>query len=149
VGVNGKQDVPDRGLSLTDILGERLIAASRDLLFSTESDRPFEFVRLGAADRIGAVTPERIAALIGQPGARAKEWPFVRFLARHIERVDPADTRARAAIPRYENLESALVDALGEVRVFRVGEIEVQVLAIGNDPATGELAGLATVAVET
>lgn len=134
---------------MTDALRSRLEAATAGLLFSTESDRPFVFVRFPARDPVGSLTPERVALLVGVPGAKAREWPVDRFLARHIARVDPSDERSRALIPRYEALEDALLGALGAVRVFRVGEVEIQVLALGNDPATGELVGLATVAVET
>lgn len=134
---------------MSDRLRERLLAASRELLFSTESDRPFEFVRLGVSEPITGVTAARIAEVIGRPGERATEWPFARFLARHIERVDPLDQAARELVPRYEDLSTALRESLGVVRVFRIGEVEIRVLALGNDPKTGELAGLSTFAVET
>lgn len=134
---------------MTDALRDRLLGASYGLSFSTESDRPFEFVRLGASDPIESITPARVGELIGQPGARATEWPLTRFLARHIERVDRLDKQAAALVPRYESLEVALRAALGIVRVFRIGQVEIRVLALGNDPATGEIAGLSTVAVET
>jgi hypothetical protein len=106
-------------------------------------------VRLGVAEPIGSVTPARIAEVIGRAGERATEWPFARFLARHIERVDPLDVRAMQSVPRYEGLASALTVAFATVRVFRIGSVEVRVLALGNDPVTGELAGLGTYAVET
>lgn len=132
-----------------DALRDRLLEATSGLFFSTESDRPFEFVRLGAADAIASVTPARIAELAGRPGDRAMEWPFTRFLARHIERVDPLDVRAMQSVPRYEGLANVLESAFGAVRVFRIGAVEIRVLALGNDPVTGELAGLGTYAVET
>src|SRR4051812_45130664 len=137
------------GGSMRDALGERLRAASAGLLFSTESDRPFEFIRLGVSDPVASLTPVRVAEIVRRSGEKATEWPLVRFLARHIERTDPADARARAMIPRYEDLETALTAALGTVRVFRIGKVEVLILALGNDPETGELAGLSTIAVET
>lgn len=134
---------------MSDALRDRLTCASAGLLFSTESDRPFEFIRLGARDSIAEVTPARVAEVAGRGGERATEWPLTRFLARHIARVDSADSHAQALIPRYEDLEKALTAALGTVRVFRIGAVEVLILAVGNDPETGELAGLATTAIET
>lgn len=134
---------------MTDTLRARLEAASAGLLFSTESDRPFAFVRLAARVPVASLTAEQVAQLIGAPDAKAREWPMARFLARHIVWVDPSDLRSRALIPRYEALDDALRGALGTVRVFRIGEVEIRVLALGNDPATGELVGLETVAVET
>jgi hypothetical protein len=106
-------------------------------------------VRLGSAEPVAGVTPARIAELVGRRDERATEWPFARFLARHIERVDPMDVRAMQAVPRYESLAGVLESAFGTVRVFRIGAVEVRILALGNDPVTGELAGLGTYAVET
>ena len=134
---------------MTDALRTRLESASADLLFSTESDRPFTFIRLGVREPITSLTPARVAELLGAPDTKAREWPVERFLARHIARVDPSDDVAIALVPRYEALDDDLRDALGTVRVYRIGEVEIRVLALGNDPATGELAGLETVAVET
>lgn len=134
---------------MTESVRMRLETASAGLLFSTESDRPFAFVRLASRVPVGSLTPSAVATLVGAPGAKAGEWPLERFLARHVARVDPLDVRARALIPRYEALDQALSGALGEVRVFRVGEVEIRVLALGNEPETGELVGLETVAVET
>lgn len=135
---------------MSDDLRGRLESATKGLWFSTESDRPFEFVRFaGVRTPVESLTPAAVAELAGMPGARTTEWPVERFLARHIERADPADAHARELIPRYESLREVLAGAFPTVRVFRAGSVEVRVLALGNDPATGELAGLATVAVET
>jgi hypothetical protein len=71
------------------------------------------------------------------------------MLEQHIARVDPQDARSRALIPRYEALAEALTGSFPLLRVFRIGTIEIRVLMLGNDPLTGEISGLSTVAVET
>lgn len=135
---------------MTDTLRERLEGASEGLLYSSESDRPFHFVRFaGVRIPVGELTPELVATVAGMPGAAAREWQARRLLAQKIGGVDPIDTVGLALVPRYVALERTLDEVLGTWRVFRVGRVEVRVLALGNDPGTGELAGLETVAIET
>lgn len=135
---------------MTDALRAALERAADGLLYGSESDRPFEFVRF-AGDRrdVGALTPAEVAALVGMPGARATERPVERFLEHHTARFDPQDARSVELAPRYREFANLLRRSFPALRIYRVGEIEIRVLALGNDPATGELAGVSTVAVET
>jgi hypothetical protein len=135
---------------VTDALRTRLEAAADGLLFSSESDQPFRFIRLnGVTTPLGALTPDDVAALVGASGARAREVTLDQLLAPHLVRVDPMDVRSRALIPSYEALAAAIREAFPAVRVFRMGEIEIRCLVLGNDPLSGELAGLETLAIET
>ena len=54
---------------VTDALRDRLELAAAGLLFSTESDRPFEFIRLGAREPVESLI-ERIRS--GPPAARVE-----------------------------------------------------------------------------
>jgi hypothetical protein len=135
---------------MTDSLRAELELASTGLVYSSESDRPFTFLRLqGFRVPIDTLTPTDLASAAGNAGARAEEVPLSRFLAAHLSQVDPADTRSAALIPRYEALRDLLRRRLGRVRVFRLGAIEIRCLLVGNDPMTGEVVGVETVAVET
>ena len=128
-----------------------LEAAADGLVYSSESDRPFEYVELAAAapPHLGPLTAERLAALLGAaPGTRIEERSLDRFLARHIETSDPYDAEAQRVRPRYEALRDVLRGSLADVRVFRVGEVEVRCYVVGWTPE-GSLAGLVTTAVET
>ena len=119
-------------------------------MYTSESDRPFEFVSLSGASVDEPLTPDRFARVVGAPaGARIEQRDLDRFLARHIETSDPADLEAQRIRPRYEALKAALRAALRDVRVFRVVEgVEVRCYAVGWAP-DGTLAGLATTAIET
>ena len=135
---------------MTDALREELEGATGGLLYGSESDRPFEFVRFAGDTRpVATLEPADVATLIGMAGARATERPAQRYLEQHAARFDPQDARSVALAPRYRALQNLLRQRFPTLRVFRVGEIEIHVLALGNDPVTRELAGLATVAVET
>ncbi|HEX5726403.1 MAG TPA: nuclease A inhibitor family protein [Longimicrobiaceae bacterium] len=133
----------------TDPLLRELGEAAEGLVYSSETDRPFEpFFLAGGGARWPVGAPE-FAALLGKPpGARVEERSLDRFLARHLETSDPYDTRAQQVRPRYEALKALLLARLREVRVFRLGEIEVRCYVVGGD-GRGNLAGLSTVAVET
>jgi hypothetical protein len=98
---------------------------------------------------VATIGPDDVARMLGMAGEPAREWPRERLLRQKIAGVDPMDAVGLALVPRYLSLENLLTRLVGPWRVFRVGRVEVRVLALGNDPATGELAGLETVAIET
>jgi Nuclease A inhibitor-like protein len=140
----------DSFLRMTDTLRATLEGAAKGLLYGSESDRPFEFVRFAGDKRsVAAVTPTEVALLIGAAGARASEMPASKYLEQHTTAFDPEDPRNVELAPRYRALLAVLRTSFLVLRVFRVGEVEIRVLALGNDRETGELAGLSTVAVET
>ncbi|MEJ7718866.1 MAG: nuclease A inhibitor family protein [Thermoleophilaceae bacterium] len=96
-----------------------------------------------------AISAEQFARLVGAPpGTPAGERDLDAFLARHLERSDPYDTEAQRLRPRYEQLKTALRTTLADVRVFRVGAVEVRCYIVGRTP-NNSLAGLVTTAVET
>lgn len=127
---------------------ERLEAAAEGLLFISESESPFEYEELpGEAPE--EMTPDAVRAALGE----AEETPVAelsldRFLAGHIEESDPADPVAQENVARYTALKQALAEGLADVRVFRVGDVQVRYHALGRTP-DGRLAGLAASALET
>ena len=129
-------------------LRERITRAAEGLLYTSESDRPFQFFFLpggGDAPPGGAA----FAALLGEPeGMRVEERALDDFFARHLETSDPYDHRAQAERPRYEALKEALRSGLRGTTVYRMGKIEVFCYVVGGD-GRGNLAGVRTVAVET
>ena len=132
-------------------LTRRLADAAEGLVYVSESERSFVPFFLPAERLQGEGWPmpaERFATVLGEPGEPAEERELDEFLARHIARVDPADEDAVALRARYEALAATLRAALIDVRVLRLGAVEVRCFLVGRDP-DGNLAGLETVAVET
>jgi len=130
-------------------VGARLEREAEGLLYTSESDRPFEAFELAGGGAGWPYGVEEFARRIGAAaGAPLEERTLTRFFAPHIENTDPADTQSQALRPRYEALRARLASTLREVRVFRLGRIEIDCYAVGEDGA-GNLAGLHTVAVET
>lgn len=129
-------------------LRARLEHEADGLVYTSESDRPFElFVLAGAGDRPPGV--EAFARLVGADlGAPLEERDLDEFFLRHAETSDPYDAEAQRIRPRYEQLRETLRNELRWTTVYRIGRIEVQCYVVGGD-GRGNLAGLRTVAVET
>jgi len=129
-------------------LKRELEAASADLTYGSESDRPFSFFFLpGAGDEPPGV--DEFARLVGEPaGTPAEERSLDHFFAGHTETSDPWDEQAQRIRPRYEALRELLRTRLRGATVYRLGRIEIRCYVVGGD-GKGSLAGLETVAVET
>jgi hypothetical protein len=129
-------------------LRERLERESAGLLYTSESDRPFEFFAFpGAGDQPPGV--DAFARLVGAPAdAPRQERDLDHFFARHTDRSDPNDAATQRIRPRYEALRETLRTALRWPTVYRIGQVEVQCWVVGGD-GRGNLVGLRTVAVET
>jgi histidine triad (HIT) family protein len=142
-----REPMPNDSFAPEPGIRARLEDVSRGLLYTSESDRPFTFVSVPRP--AGELTPASFAAAVGAPaGTSAGETSLDAFLARHIERAPAGDPAMQALRPKYEALKAALRQLLSDVRVFRVGDVEVRCFAVGDD-GRGHLAGLETVAVET
>lgn len=127
---------------------ERLERASEGLLYLSEDEASFRFFHLPfpAEEPLEA---ERFAARLEVPaGTRVEERSLESFLAGHIEESDPADPAAQGQVARFRALREALRETLGEVRVFRVGEVEIHCYLVGRGPR-GDVMGLSTRALET
>jgi hypothetical protein len=130
-------------------LRRRLESAADGLVYTSESDRPFEWFTLPGGAAGWPYGADEFARRIGAAaGAPVEERTLDRFFQPHIESTDPYDTRAQEIRPRYEALKKLLATSLREVRVVRIGHIEIACYVVGDD-GRGNLAGLRTVAVET
>jgi hypothetical protein len=135
---------------MNDRLRDELERAIAGLVYSSRADYPFAFVRFtGANVPVAQLTADAVVALTDSLGANVQEISLDELLARHIERVDVHDRRSQGLIPRYQALRDTLRRSFGAVRTFRLGENEVRCVVLGNDPDTGELAGIETIAVES
>jgi hypothetical protein len=126
----------------------RLERAAEGLLYTSESDYPFDYFFRAATVR-GALTPETFRAILGEPpGAEIEERSLDDFFARHIERVDPNDPVAQALVPRYRRLRETIRRSVNDVRVFRSGSVVIRCYVVGTD-RNGNVVGLETTAIET
>jgi hypothetical protein len=115
-------------------VAKQLAAASKDLLYPSDSEAPFEPVLWppGPQDARAAV------AANGHPPAGAK-----------IEEVSPADFFGELpGDAKFAALQQTLQKALPGYQILRVGEVKVAIYLIGK-LADGAWAGLKTTSVES
>ncbi len=124
---------------------DRLKQSTTDLLWSSESDYPFEIVswelgiELTPSDLFSNIYDTDLAidsiALtdLFEPVLTIEDW----YKQTELDLVD-----------RYTNLLDSINTNLAEVQVFRVGEVEIDIYIIGKTP-TGDIIGLKTRSVET
>ena len=133
----------------TDLVRERIERAAEGLVYSSDSDRPFEFRRFtGITIPVSQLSATELASLAGARGGDVRELTLEEFMARHIERADVKDPVAQQLVPRYEALRDTIRSSLEDVRVVRHLGVEVRWIVLGNDPSSGEIAGVETVAAE-
>lgn len=126
----------------------RLERASAGLLYTSESDVPFDYVFF-PANASAPLAESAFRAAAGVPAdSLVEERSLDDFFARHIERVDPNDAAAVALVPRYRALKRTIRASVRGARVFRVGRIAIRCYVVGVD-ARGNVVGLATTAIET
>jgi hypothetical protein len=118
-------------------------------VYSSESDRPFEFFSLRYPGKRTTPSAAEFARLVGaSPDLPVEVRSLDDFFARHTTTSDPYDSAAQKIRPSYEDLVRVISRRLRDVKVYRVGTIEVACYIAGLD-ASGNVAGLKTIAIET
>jgi hypothetical protein len=117
------------------------------LLFTSESDEPFEVFEW--KNGTGSLTEERLLEFAGKPkDSPVKSVPLDMFFADLTKEQDWHADDEKTAVEQYRNLLSVLKDRLSDVKVFRVGEVEVAIYVVGQ-AKDGGWVGVKTTAVET
>ncbi len=143
-------------------LREQLEKAAKGILFSSESDFPLQFFTLPAGDlaaldlqgflgRIGI--SEELTDDFGVPLASWAEerpldgfFPSIEDLAMRYG-TSTSDPQVVKESKQLRKLESLLKRRLRDVKVFRVGRVEIRCYIAGL--YKGEITGLVTTAIET
>jgi hypothetical protein len=121
--------------------------AASGLLFMSESDYPFETVRWEA---LAEVTPEHLRAATGSaPEATVATESVADFFRVASSEADWKSAGEIATARRYQTLARVLLENLADVRVYRIGEVNIPVLIVGRNASTGNWLGLSTRVVET
>ena len=129
-----------------DTVRERIERAAEGLVYSPSAKRPFEFHRFtGITIPVTRLSATELASLAGARGGEVREVTLDAFLARHTEPIDHHDAESRQLAARFQALRDALQESLDDVRVVRHLGLEARCFVLGNDPSTGEIAGVGTV----
>lgn len=124
---------------------DRLKQATTDLLWSSESDYPFEIVtwELGTD-----LTPSDLFSNIYDTELAIESVTLTDLFEPVLTIEDWYEQAELDLVDRYTNLLDSIGNNLGEAQVFRVGEVEIDIYIIGKTP-TGDIVGLKTRSVET
>lgn len=124
----------------------QLREATRGLLFMSESDYPFEIVRWEGSEEL---SPEYLRRVEGQeaaaPVGEQRLADFFRVAAGEQEWKDESGLQLAR---KYQRLLQLLEANLKDVRVYRVGAVNVGVYVVGRS-AAGNWLGISTRVVET
>ena len=124
---------------------DRLKQATTDLLWTSESDYPFE---VNTWNQGTEITPAALFKDLTPTDKPIESITLDDFFAPALRTEDWYDEKELANVDRYQQLVSTIETNLSEVRVFRIGEIEIEVYIVGK-AADGDLVGLKTQVVET
>ena len=125
---------------------DQLKAATHGLVFTSESEYPFEVFLWEA---IAPVTPEKVVQQTGHP----QDTPVEVVGVENFFRVATTEEEwhgeeEKKTVKRYQTLVKTLPNYLSDIKVYRLGHVEIDVYIVGQTP-TGNLAGLSTHVVET
>ena len=123
---------------------EELREATRGLTYMSESDYPFEVFRWEREP-----TPEHLRALAGsEPGAAVETRTAAEFFRAAASEPEWKGAEDLALARRFQRLLRLLEENLADLKVYRVGEINMPVYVVGRS-ASGAWLGLSTRVVET
>ena len=119
--------------------------ASKGLLWLSESDYPFEVIYWENLDDINAKLLELTDS---NPETTIEVRELDSFFNRVTEEKDWYEEEEIAECKRYQELVNLLKTHLSDIKVYRVGEVEVNCYILGKTDS-GAIAGLSTISVET
>jgi hypothetical protein len=135
-------EIKNKFMTLSDRIGN----ACDGLIYISETDAP---VVPFAGGPVADLTPEAII----QHTDHGKEKPteeisFDIFFSKLTKRRDWFGEAEIGRAKRFGELQKLLEENLRDLKVFRIGEIQIDIYAVGLD-GDGNLAGVTTKAVET
>jgi len=123
---------------------ETLTQASQGLLMPSESEYPFEVLSWEDAE----LTSEKILELTHYPPATSIEEVDLDYFFRNVAtEKDWHDSIQKENVAKFQNLVQVIKDNLAEIRVYRIGTIEISIYIVGK--TNDGVAALATKVIET
>lgn len=122
-----------------------LLKATEGLLYSSESDYPFEFFSNSQTSFLPS--PQQFTSLIGQSGQQVTQVSFDEFFNQLLRNLRFSGAEA-STLKRYQVLRQLFKNQFTNLTVYRVGKIDVQVYITGVNSSCG-MVGLKTISIET
>lgn len=133
---------------MTNTLTEKLQQTSHSLLMVSESEYPFEVV-FWSGQAQEALTNQKILQLTNHAPETPIETVELDYFFRNCaEEKEWHDEIQKQEVQKFQLLVKTLKDNLTDIKVYRLGMINIDVYIIGNT-SSGNLAGVSTKVVET
>lgn len=133
----------------SDELISILKTASEGLYYISETDAEFEAFVWKTDKPVETVSAENILKFAGEkPDAKIAEKTLDEFFKHPTEMQDWFGDEEKAQVEKYLKLKDLLTAKLKNAKVFKVGEVQINIYIVGID-GEGNLAGIKTKAVET
>lgn len=123
---------------------DRLKQASEGLLWQSESDYPFETVYWENANDIKS----KLLQVTDCSNKKIEVRELDKFFSQATEEQDWYNDEEMAECKRYQELVNLLQTHLNDIKVYRVGEVEVNCYILGKIESDS-IAGLSTISIET
>jgi hypothetical protein len=132
---------------MADDASQEFQKAITGLLYTSESDSPFEVVRW--ARREPTLTAADLRSLVGRDSdAHVEEVGLDQFFHDLTQDQDWHDAEDKKTVEQYRNLVAMLKKNLVDSKVFKIGDAELEIYIVGRT-TDGDWAGIKTKAVET
>ena len=143
----GKENSAEKiNTSSSDSLAKQIETAAQGLSYTSETDAE---ITLFAGGTTKIISPAEILKQTERPANSAiEEKDFAAFFSRLTEIQEWFGDEEKAAAQKFVRLRSVLEDNLRELKVYKIGKIELDVYAVGLDE-NDKLLGIRTKAVET
>ncbi len=136
-------------MTLTNLeIFEQLNEAAKGLEWMSESDYSFEAFIWEFGEKISLDNEVVLKITKHSLDTPIKVIEFDSFFRGAITCEDWYDSEEADTVKRYQELVRIIKQYLSDLKVFKLGEIEIDVYIIGKTN-TGDYAGLATVSIET
>jgi hypothetical protein len=125
---------------------DRLEKATKNLYWISESDSTWQVFLWEEKE---AITPEKMLAKLGfNPDTAIEICELNNFFLIVTEEQDWHNEEEAQEVKRYQELVSLLKTNLSDLKIYRIGNIEIDIYIVGKTES-GKLAGLSTKVVET
>jgi hypothetical protein len=133
---------------MTNKITEKLKQASDGLLMISESEYPFEAF-LWSNQAQSPITAQKILQLTGHSPEISVEEVELDYIFRNCAQdKEWHDEIQKQNVPKFQSLVKALKDNLTDIKVYRLGTINIDIYIVGKT-SSGDLAGISTKTVET
>ncbi len=127
---------------------KKLKQASDNLLMTSESEYPFE-VFLWSNQAQTPLTNQKILQLTEHPQQTSvEEVELDDFFRNCAQEKEWQDEIQKQNVSKFQSLVKTLKDNLTDIKVYRIGTINIDVYIVGKT-ASGDLVGISTKVVET